>query len=205
MTPQRLNDLLDELVKQPTESEWVEFKHNFHSAEEIGERISAISNGACLQNQAFGYLVFGIQDITHQILGTSFKAKTYKKGGEDLEHWLATRLNPRIDFSVFEFDYDEGRHISMYVIPATNSRPVEFLNKPYIRVGSITRNLGEFPDKEARIWRKQFISFEKEIAEFNLNASDVIRLLSTQTYFDLLKLPYPSDQRVLLINFFLKV
>ena len=201
MTPQKLKVLLDELVKQPTESEWVEFKHNFHSVEEIGERISAISNGACLQNQAFGYLVFGIQDTTHQILGTSFKAKAQKKGNEDLEHWLATRLNPRIDFSVFEFDYDEGRHISMYVIPATKSRPVEFLNKPYIRVGSITRNLGEFPDKEARIWRKESISFEKEIAESNLNASDVIRLLSTQTYFDLLKLPYPSDQKGVIDKF----
>lgn len=201
MTPEKLKDLLNELVKQPAESEWVEFKHNFHSAEEIGERISAISNGACLQNQAFGYLVFGVQDTTHHILGTTFKAKTHKKGGEDLEHWLATRLNPRIDFGVYEFDYDEERHISLYVIPATHSRPVEFLNKPYIRVGSITRNLGDFPDKEAKIWRKESISFEKEIAESNLSAADIIHLLSTQTYFDLLKVPYPSNQEGVIDKF----
>jgi ATP-dependent DNA helicase RecG len=46
MSEQQLKDLLNELVKQPDESEWVEFKLNFHSPEEIGERISALSNGA---------------------------------------------------------------------------------------------------------------------------------------------------------------
>ncbi len=41
---------------------WLEFKHNFHSPEEIGERISVLSNGACLQKQSYGYLIFGVQD-----------------------------------------------------------------------------------------------------------------------------------------------
>lgn len=62
MNEQQLIDLINDLVKQPHESEWVEFKLNFHSPEEIGERISALANGACIQNQAFGYLVFGVED-----------------------------------------------------------------------------------------------------------------------------------------------
>ncbi len=37
-----LKKLLEELVQQPQESEWIEFKHNFHSPEEIGERSSCI-------------------------------------------------------------------------------------------------------------------------------------------------------------------
>ena len=53
MDTQQLKDLINELVKQPKESEWVEFKLNFHSAEEIGETISAISNGACIHNQKY--------------------------------------------------------------------------------------------------------------------------------------------------------
>ena len=92
MNEQQLIELLNELVKQPHESEWVEFKLNFHSAEEIGERISALSNGACIHNQPFGYLVFGVEDKTQIIKGTTFKAKTAKKGNEDLEHWLLTDL-----------------------------------------------------------------------------------------------------------------
>lgn len=53
-----LKKLLEDLVQQPHESEWVEFKHNFHSPEEIGERLSALSNSACILNKEFGYLVF---------------------------------------------------------------------------------------------------------------------------------------------------
>jgi len=92
MNEQQLIELINQLVKQPHESEWVEFKLNFHSAEEIGERISALSNGACIQNQPFGYMVFGIEDKTQIIKGTTFKAKSAKKGTPKLpsESWLPT-------------------------------------------------------------------------------------------------------------------
>lgn len=79
MNEQQLIELINDLVKQPHESEWVEFKLNFHSFDEIGERISALSNGACIQNQSFGYLVFGVEDKTHIIQGTTFRAKSAKK------------------------------------------------------------------------------------------------------------------------------
>ncbi|WP_373330993.1 ATP-binding protein [Salmonirosea aquatica] len=197
----QLIELIEELVKQPNESEWVEFKLNFHSPEEIGERLSALSNGACIHNQPFGYLVFGVEDKTHVVKGTTFKAKSHKKGGEDLEHWLANRLNPRIDFIVYEFDYDAQIHISIYVIPATRNRPVDFLNISYIRVGSITRKLTEFPEKEAKIWRKETVSFEKEIAKDNLTSSDIVKFLSTEAYFDLLQIPYPSNQQGVIDKF----
>lgn len=65
MKEQQLIELLNNLVKQPKESEWVEFKQNFHSEQEIGERISALANGAAIHNQDYGYLVFGVEDETH--------------------------------------------------------------------------------------------------------------------------------------------
>lgn len=194
MNDQQLIELINELIKQPNESEWVEFKLNFHSEQEIGERISALSNGAAIVNQDFGYLVFGVEDKTHIIKGTSFKPKTHTKGKEELEHWLAQRLDPRIDFRIYEFSYDANRNIALFVIPAAQARPVNFFHHAYIRVGSITRKLLEFSDKEAKIWRKKAKPFEQEIAKDNLKASDVIQLLSTETYFDLMKLPYPSNQ-----------
>ena len=45
--------LIDALAAKPKETEWVEFKHNFHSKEEIGERISALSNSAYLCSMPF--------------------------------------------------------------------------------------------------------------------------------------------------------
>jgi predicted HTH transcriptional regulator len=201
MTNENLKELIDDLVKFPHESEWLEFKHNFHSAEETGEQISALSNGACLQNQRHGFLIFGVEDATRQIIGTTFRAKSHKKGNEDLEHWLATRLKPRIDFAIHEFDYDATRHISLFVIPATNAQPVEFLHNAYIRVGSVTRKINEFPEKQAKIWKKQATPFEKEIAKDSLSAQEVVNLLSTATYFDLLKIPYPSTQEGVIEKF----
>jgi len=198
MDNEQLKSLVDNLVKQPNESEWVEFKHNFHSEEEIGERISALSNGACINNQDYGYLVFGVEDKTHIIKGTTFKPRTHTKGKEELENWLAQRLNPRIDFRIHEFDYDDSRKMAMFIIPAAHDKPVDFMNKPYIRVGSYTRNLGEFPEKERKIWQKRSKPFEEELAKDNLSSSDVIRMLSTETYFDLMKIPYPQTQEAVI-------
>lgn len=189
-----LKKLVEDLIQQPHESEWVEFKQNFHSPEEIGERISALSNSACILNKEFGYLVFGIEDGTHNIVGTSFKAKSHKKGGEELEMWLVTRLKPRIDFQIYEFDYND-KHISIFIIPAAKTQPIDFLHKSYIRVGSYTKLLNEFPEKQAKIWRNTGKPYELEIAKEGLSIPDVVRYLSTETYFDLMKIPYPSDQK----------
>ena len=68
--------------------------------------------------------------------------------------------------------------------------PVDFSHTPFIRVGSITRKLADFPEKERKIWRKSGKPYELEIAKDNLSAADVIRLLSTETYFDLMKILY---------------
>ena len=191
-----LTHLLDKLVSLPQETEWVEFKHNFHSEEEIGERLSALSNSASLLNKPFGYLVFGIKDGTHDICGTTFRAKRHKKGNEELEMWLLNRLNPRIDIECFEFDYQDNKnqHISVYRIPAATERPVTFLNKAYIRVGSLTKPLIGYPDKEAKLWRKSsYKSLAKIVIKECKSSAEIIKLLSAETYFDRLKLPMPQN------------
>ncbi len=194
--------LIDTLRALPKEIEWVEFKHNFHSPDEIGERISALSNSACLHNKPYGYLVFGIEDETHNVLGTTFKAKSHKKGNEELEMWLTLHLNPKIDFRVYEFDYAEGLHISMYRIPAAINIPVEFKNVAYIRVGSLTKKLSMFKDKEAKIWKKNSsMPLHKIIVKNNLSVQEVISLLSVETYFDLMKLPFPATQQAIIDRF----
>jgi Divergent AAA domain. len=79
-----------------------------------------------LHNQPYGYLVYGIKDITHEIIGTKFQVKTHKIGNENLENWLSNMLDPKIDFRTYEFDYEEGLHISMFIIPAAVNRPIDF-------------------------------------------------------------------------------
>lgn len=199
MNQQDQKNLIIQLMGQ-NECEWIEFKENFHSAVEIGERISALSNGACLRNQPYGYLIFGIKDTLRIIVGTTFQASTAKQGNEDLEHWLATRISPRLDFQVNEQSIS-GKHLVIYTIPAAKAEPVKFINVAHIRVGSITRKLLDFPDKESKIWKKEQIEFEYDSAKESLSAADIINLLSTQSYFELLKIPYPSTQEGVIQRF----
>jgi predicted HTH transcriptional regulator len=201
MTQDELKKLLEKLVALSKETEWVEFKHDNYSPDEIGEQISALSNSACLHNQKRGYLVFGVEDKTHNIVGTTFRPKFEKRGNEEIEHWLAQRLNPRIDFIIYEFEYN-GKQIAVFEIPAASNQPVRFSNEAYIRVGTIKRNLIEFPEKEKKIWKKDpHSSFENEIALSNASADDVVRLLDCQSYFDLIKTPFPTTRTGIIEKF----
>lgn len=202
MTDIELKEFLKFITQEYSENEWIEYKHNFHSKEEIGERISALSNSACLNNKPFAYLIYGIEDGTRKILGTDFRAFTKKVGNDELEIWLRMHISPRIDYETIEFDYAENVHISMYKIPAAGRQPVAFNNKTYVRVNSVTKFLSEFPEKEAKIWRNTTPqNFEEEIAKENVEKSAVFDLLDTQLYFDLMQLPYPTDQNGVIERF----
>lgn len=194
--------LIDSILVRNRECEWIEFKHNFHSKEEIGERISAISNSAFLCNMPYGYIVFGIDDKTFQVIGTDLYATRKMVGNEELESWLSTHLNPRIDFEIIDnFEYEDIGHVCVFKIPATTNRPVSFLNEEYVRVGSTTRKLKDFPKKEAKIWKGGQKPLEILIAKEKQTASEVISLLSIETYFDMMNLPLPSDSNGIIDRF----
>ncbi len=103
MDAAQLEPLLRELLALPNETEWVEFKHNNSDPEAIGQYISALSNSATLNGKQMGYIVWGIEDGSHQILGTCFKPHQQKAAGnQDLEIWLVNLLTPPIDFKIYE-------------------------------------------------------------------------------------------------------
>jgi ATP-dependent DNA helicase RecG len=152
MTLAELQVKLDELLRLPTETEWVEFKHSNDNPQRIGEYISALSNGAALHGKRAGYLVWGIEDGTHAVLGTAFRPKQAKKGNEDLESWLLGQLSPRIDFTIYQFERN-GAPVVLFAVQAANSTPVRFNGEAYIRVGSYKKKLKDFPEKERRLWQ----------------------------------------------------
>jgi len=88
MSDTQLIKLLEKLVNMPAEIEWLEFKHNNEDPNAIGEYISALANSACLHDETAGYLVFGVEDKTHQCIGTSFNFSRSKVGNEELENLL---------------------------------------------------------------------------------------------------------------------
>jgi len=68
MAIEDLHLLLESLVLNTKEQAWLEFKLNKGSItnQTCGEYISALSNGACIDDKDYGYLVCGINDITHE-------------------------------------------------------------------------------------------------------------------------------------------
>ena len=54
-----LRGLVQELRKQPRETEWLEFKVDDDEPQAIGEYVSALSNSACLQGKVNAYVVVG--------------------------------------------------------------------------------------------------------------------------------------------------
>ena len=201
MNTKRMDILLEDLIKYPKETEWIEFKVNNSNPEMIGENISALANGASLKDKPFGYLVFGVEDNTHEIIGTNFNPLIIKKGNEEFENWIAQRLSPRIDFEINMFDYFD-KQIVIFKIPATKFEPVKFTNVAYIRIGSITRKLQDFPEKERKIWKKvENIDFENEIALRNIQDEKVLELLDYSAYFELTGQKMPFNQNAILEKF----
>lgn len=192
MNQKELIILLSELRSIPSETEWIEFKTN--NDQEIGEYLSALSNAACIHNEPHGFLVFGVQDKTHRIIGTSLDLTKKAKGNEDLIPWLTRLLNPRIHFDVYHINHPEGRVI-LFRVKATINTPVTFQGKAFIRIGSYKKRLSEYPEKERLIWTKEPpTQFEYQIAKAKLEIDDVLLLLDYPSYFRLMNIPLPSNK-----------
>src|SRR2546421_12315576 len=95
---------VNSLRAMPRETECAEFKHNNYNPEDIGEYISALSNSAALLKEQSGFIVWGIDDATHAVVGTTFKPHKEKIGNQELESWLTVHLTPRINFTIHEVE-----------------------------------------------------------------------------------------------------
>lgn len=71
--------LVKELCKLPKEVGWVEFKHNNCEPTMIGEDISALANTATLNDRDYAYMIWGVDDTTHEIIGTRCGCRWRKK------------------------------------------------------------------------------------------------------------------------------
>lgn len=202
MTPDRkpeyLISLVNELRKLPQVTEWVEFKENNAIPQDIGEYLSALANSAALSGKAFAYLVWGIENTSHRIVGTRFSPARAKVGNEELENWLLRLLSPKIHFRFFEIEVDAHKLVLLEIGRAFR-HPVQFQQQECIRVGSYKKTFKDFPEKERELWRIfDQTPFEELIAADQLGSEDILMLLDYPAYFDLLKLPLADTREGIL-------
>lgn len=133
-------------VECKKENRYLEFKSNYQTVEKLGSYISALSNGACLDGQDYGYLYFGVQDKTLKIKGTTFDSGMIVKKNQILEVYLRRFVSPKIPFEIIPFNYYGKERIVVFRIPSAASEPTCYDQVPYIRVESATVDLRPYSD-----------------------------------------------------------
>lgn len=189
-----LTGLVRELRALPAETDWVEFKVGQKDPEKIGRTVAALSNAAALANRDRAWLIWGIEDRTHEIVGTRFVPSRARKGNEPLEAWLARLLAPRIHIAFHEVEVGE-RPVVILEIGRATGQPVAFRGEEFIRVAAATRRLRDYPERARELWRSfDTVPFEKRLAAERVSGPEVLRLLDHAACFHLLHAPPAADE-----------
>jgi predicted HTH transcriptional regulator len=198
MNSDHLQSLVRELVALPSETEWVEFKHNRAEPQEIGEYISALSNSAALYGKSCAYLLWGVEDATRQVIGTTFHPRQAKVGNEEPENWLLRLLDPRIDVRIHEGEAD-AKGVVLFEIQAAMNRPVRFSGTEYIRIGSYKKKLHDHPERERELWKVfERTPFEMGVAKEKATSDEVLLLIDYPNYFRFTEQPLPDNRSAIL-------
>lgn len=194
--PERYSmDLIYSLVGYPSETEWIEFKENNSGSQRIGEDISALANAAAFHGRDYGYKVWGVQDGTHRLVGTTFDyLKAKGSGNQDLLIWLARQLSSNANYEFTQIDAEDDKHYVILKVRAAAGQPVRFGGVAFMREGSSTTRLMGGSAKESELWRRlQRADFEYQTAAEDLSSEEVREALAIDAYFELLGLKQPSD------------
>lgn len=135
MTPEQLEKQLKALIEN-WEGECVEFKDandNF-STSEIGKYFSALSNEANLRARDAGWLVFGVDNKTRKITGSSYREALDRLSG--LKQQMTQGTDPQVSFrDIHELQTADGRVVLFEIPPAPRGIPIAWNGFYYGRQG----------------------------------------------------------------------
>lgn len=152
-------------------------------------------HGYCvaLSNEGGGKLILGVNDENpRKIVGSQAFLNL-----NDIKSKIFDKLHIRVDADVVE--HPKGR-VVVFHIPG---RPI---GTALHHDGAYLMRVGEdlvpmTPDQLRKIFDEGKPDFLSQIALSNVSAEDVVRLLDTQIYFDLLQAAYPEQRKTVLERF----
>ena len=193
--------LLNYLLQQKTEAEWLELKHNNCEPQRIGQTVSACANAAILMERDRGYIVWGIKDGTKEKVGTTVRLKMLKKGGENFENWLSHKLDPTLMVEAVDFE-ENGKQFSILAFEPSYTRPVKFEGVEYVRIGENVKPLKDHEERERSIWfATSKRKFESGIALSHQTAEAVLAKLNVATFYERSGQATPGNQEEILRKF----
>jgi ATP-dependent DNA helicase RecG len=143
---QKLTDLI-----ATWENEVVEFKEasNDYDTDKIGRYFSALSNAANLQDLDAGWLVFGVSNKTHAVVGTTYRPEPERL--DSLKHQIAQGADPSTTFRhIYVVEVEDKRVVMMEIPPAPRGIPIAWQGHFYARAGESLSPLGLAKQDEIR-------------------------------------------------------
>ena len=127
MTESELNNILTTATALPAENEIIEFKEakENYDFDKIGKYFSALSNEANLKGKPCAWLIFGVENSKHQIVGSRYRSD--RKKLDSLKKEISDKTTHNISFiEIHELNTPEGRVIMFQIPAAPQGIPVAF-------------------------------------------------------------------------------
>lgn len=180
---------LQRWMNAPRENEHLEFKE----AKTRYDPEKAMKYCVAIANEGGGKFVLGVTDAPpRRVVGS----QAFRNPAE-FQSQILDKLGFRVDIE--ELSHPDGR-VVVFHIPSRPSGTAYPLDGAYfMRSGEDLVPMSE--DQLRKIFDEGKPDFLARIALDNISADDVVRLLDTQSYFDLLKLSYPAERAGVLDRF----
>lgn len=127
MTIAELQHVLNDLRNLSSENEIVEFKEakTGYDFNKLGKYFSALSNEANLKGKPFAWLIFGVENKKHSIVGSQYR--TTRKDLDSLKSEIANKTTNRITFiEIYELNEPKGRVVMFQIPAAPKGFPIAF-------------------------------------------------------------------------------
>ena len=148
-----LKEMLDGWRRLPSENEWIEFKEakNKCDTDDIGKYFSALSNEAKLKDKDFGWLVFGVEDESKDIVGTQYRIG--RASLDRLKQEISVHTTNGLTFvEIYELQYEKKRVIVFQIPPASKGIPTAWKGHYYGRNGG---SIGALNLNELEVMRSE--------------------------------------------------
>ncbi len=180
---------IDALLLVRSEGEHLEFKEarNNFEFEDLVEYCVALAN------EGGGRMIFGVTDkIPRQVVGTkAFSIPERTVAG------IHDRLHCKVTFD--EVAHPSGRVLVFHVPPRPAGQPLHYKGRYLMRAGEELVPMS--PDQLKKIMAEDGPDWALQAARTHCDGDQIVQLLDTQSYFDLLRLPYPATREAVLERF----
>ncbi|SDF59541.1 ATP-binding protein [Desulfovibrio legallii] len=173
---------IDRIIAAPREHERLEFKE----AKQQYDTETLFKYCVALSNEGGGLLLLGITDKQpRKVVGTAAFPNPDK-----IKSRIFSKLKFRVE--VEEVTHPDGRVLAFNIPPRPAGTAFTYEGAYLMRVGESLMPMSE--DMLRRIFVEGNPDFLLRYARAGASAEDVVMLLDTQSYFDLMQLPYPATR-----------